>query len=386
MKQRIEFVSKLMLPGLFLCYAAFANVSMLVDGEFSGVKTADQPLLAGGLTKGVDKVYKDNLPHMTPAIGLLGAVRYQLLGIGKPGVVVGKDEWFFTKEEFAPKTNAPSQIDRAIREIEAVKDELDGAGIKLVVVPLPYKTDIYADVLNKRVSSQEATLHYRNFIDRLAGAEIPFIDTRDSLIKARVQGEVFFKTDTHWTPLGAESVARQIAGSVPLPEGIEPSDFELIAAKHRTFWGDLVRFVTNEDFGEWAGLNKESATLWQAEQTMPQQAVLDLFASDDAFPVILVGTSYSANPNWSFAEFLKHHMKVDIINHAKEGQGPGTPMYDYLKSDDFQQTPPRLVIWEIPTRYIAQDDIWAQAPKKAAPQTQPSATAKHATGGKDDVS
>jgi alginate O-acetyltransferase complex protein AlgJ len=66
----------------------------------------------------------------------------------------------------------------------------------------------------------------------------------------------------------------------------------------------------------------------------------------------LVGTSYSAQPSWNFHGALQEALGEDVGNYAKEGLGPFAPMFEYLRSKDFAQAPPRLVLWEIPERYL----------------------------------
>jgi alginate O-acetyltransferase complex protein AlgJ len=45
----------------------------------------------------------------------------------------------------------------------------------------------------------------------------------------------------------------------------------------------------------------------------------------------------------------------DVLNVAAEGKGPFQPMSDYLRSDTFKSTPPKLVVWEIPERFVDDD-------------------------------
>ena len=37
----------------------------------------------------------------------------------------------------------------------------------------------------------------------------------------------------------------------------------------------------------------------------------------------LVGTSYSANPNWNFVGALKEALHSDVVNYAEDGHGAG---------------------------------------------------------------
>ncbi|MCY1242397.1 putative alginate O-acetylase AlgJ [compost metagenome] len=103
------------------------------------------------------------------------------------------------------------------------------------------------------------------------------------------------------------------------------------------------------------------------ENLMPKQEQLqkrntvaaeDQPAGDDALfantevPVALIGTSYSANPNWNFVGALKQALNSDVVNYAEDGHGPILPMLSYLKSDAFKNSPPQVLIWEFPERYL----------------------------------
>jgi alginate O-acetyltransferase complex protein AlgJ len=91
----------------------------------------------------------------------------------------------------------------------------------------------------------------------------------------------------------------------------------------------------------------------------------DLFGAGGA-DVVLVGTSYSANADWSFVEVLKTALGRDVLNYAEQGQGPARPMLAYLASPDVQDAPPQVVIWEFPIRYLADPTIWDALADKVA--------------------
>ncbi|MCK7614161.1 alginate O-acetyltransferase AlgX-related protein [Roseibium sediminicola] len=368
MLDRLTKASRYLLPVLFFGYAAAANTSLVLSGSWQGMHSDFDGVLKGSVTREVEEVYKTELPHREPSIGLLGALRYQLLGIGKPGVVVGSREWFYTNEEFLPTVNKPDRIEQSVQEILRVKDRLEEQGTSLLLVPLPHKSDIYAENLGGMFSSSDGRDAYTSFIQRVTQAGIDTVDTRPVLMDGKSEAPVFFRTDTHWTPHGADIVAEEIARAAKAYSSWEAAPYALAEADEVSFWGDLISFITDENYGRLAGLDQEQVRLWQASEA-DTGSIADLFGADSTFPVVLVGSSYSANRNWSFAEFLKAHMSVDVLNVAEEGQGPGTPMFTFLDSDEFKQQPPRLVIWEFPTRYIAQDLLWENAPAHAdAPQ------------------
>ncbi|HSH13696.1 MAG TPA: hypothetical protein VLA15_08100, partial [Desulfurivibrionaceae bacterium] len=87
----------------------------------------------------------------------------------------------------------------------------------------------------------------------------------------------------------------------------------------------------------------------------------DLLFSDQQTDLVLVGTSYSANPLWDFPGALRRYLGKDLINVAEEGQGPFEPMTEYLQSEEFLSNRPSLVLWEFPERYLAQPITSEQA-------------------------
>ncbi|MNY45936.1 Alginate biosynthesis protein AlgX precursor [compost metagenome] len=78
----------------------------------------------------------------------------------------------------------------------------------------------------------------------------------------------------------------------------------------------------------------------------------DALFADNEIPVALVGTSYSANPNWNFVGALQQALQSDVANYAEDGHGPVLPMLKYLQSDAFKNSPPQVLIWEFPERYL----------------------------------
>ena len=165
----------------------------------------------------------------------------------------------------------------------------------------------------------------------------------------------FLATDTHWTVEGARAVAAAVAADTQVA-ALAPSETAYVAEPEaaKTFAGDLVSYVTSDALAPHVGLAPETVTPYRAVAAVEGDgaaAVLDLFGDTGGDAADLVGTSYSANPDWSFAEALKIEMARDVINHATEGQGPFAPMAAYLDRLD-PAAPPALVLWEIPVRYL----------------------------------
>ena len=350
--QSILKASRFLLPVAFLGYATVVNLGY---ARFPDRADLGDNLLSGGPTAKVESLYRQSLPHRESAIGAMGALRYLALGEGRKGVLTGKDGWLFTAEEVRPLTD---DLDATLSRIDRIRDRLEQAGAQLVIVPVPGKLDVQVAHGDPATAQGIATL-YDAF---LAGLRERRIDTLDARAALRLDAEwraAFFRTDTHWTPRGAEGVARALAGSGLVTRG--DTDFAVRTAPETRFTGDLVSFITTDRFAPMLGLMPERATPYTAEAT---DSVTDIFAGTQAGATLLIGTSYSANPTFSFAEALKLALGRDVLNLAVEGQGPARPMLDYLASDDFRTAPPRVVIWEFPVRYLTDPALWGGPTKE----------------------
>src|SRR5690606_10724961 len=74
----------------------------------------------------------------------------------------------------------------------------------------------------------------------------------------------------------------------------------------------------------------------------------DLFGDSQLPNMALIGTSFSRHSN--FVPFLEQALGTSLGNFAKDGGEFSGAAKDYFASPAFTQTPPQLVIWEIPER------------------------------------
>lgn len=341
---------RLVLPTLFFGYGIAANLSIFLGSPPSYVLPSEG-LLAGGLTRDLDGLYKQDLPHMDLSFGLIGAARYALLGEARSGAVVGQDGWLFSAEEVRALPTE-GQLAGIVSTVSDIRGKLRTVGTELIVVPLPAKIDIYRDFSPDLVFGRELQDLLAKFTDELADRGIGVVDARPVLLNPDATAPVFFPTDTHWTPHGATLVAQAVAASGLVASG----DLRFVRSDEpeKTLTGDLIRFVTTTALAPRLGLPQE--TVVPFVQT-PADVTGDIFGSASA-DIILVGTSYSANADWGFADALMLALGRDVVSTAEQGLGPLRPMQDYLASDLFRDAPPALVIWEIPIRYLTDPALW----------------------------
>lgn len=348
--QTVYRMSRYILPLVFFGYAPFANLAYF-EGSNSKLAPFDMGVLKGTLTASFDTAYKTAMPHRHASIGLIGAARYVLAGEGRKGVVTGKDGWLFTAEE----ARAPiKDIGPTIDQIVAIRSQLAAMGTTLVMVPVPAKMDIVLAKSNVPELSAYMERLYGDFQAGLQRDGVKVVDTRPALLALGT--DAFFATDTHWTIAGAKAVAQAVAASGMVEIGQTAMTVQTMPVQ--TLTGDLVSYVTTDSLAPMIGLAPEHVVPYLANVTASAD-LGDLFGPQ-AVDVVLVGTSYSANPNWSFTEALKLALKSDVLNAAAQGQGPVKPMLDYLASDALRDAPPKVVIWEFPVRYLTDPTLWAK--------------------------
>jgi alginate O-acetyltransferase complex protein AlgJ len=129
------------------------------------------------------------------------------------------------------------------------------------------------------------------------------------------------------------------------------TEFELREDPPQQLTGDLMNFVPVERFADLLGLGAETFRPVVAVAAETASGTADLFATPE-IPVSLVGTSYSADRRWGFADQLRWHLNADVLEVSEAGRGPFAPMASYLRSETYQEIRPRVIVWEIPERYL----------------------------------
>jgi alginate O-acetyltransferase complex protein AlgJ len=326
----------------------------------------------GELAQAFEKRYDEHFPGRTLGINVWAAIGYLLFREGKPGVVVGREHWLYTAEEFGAGPGAQPQVDAHLKMIAEVAARLEQHGSVLMVALVPAKTRVQSEWLGKR---QPAELHrdlYGRALTELRSRSVAAPDLLGALVACKAAGDVFLRTDTHWTPDGARCAAERLANDAAVAglRAPQPALYRTRVETVEQHRGDLMSFLPLDPW--FSGLLPPADRL-ELRRTEP----VDVIASGDSLldeaprpEVVLVGTSYSANPRWNFTGALQESFGEDVANYAAEARGPFVPMLEYLDSADFRSAPPRLVIWEMPERYFPLKDgpMADDAPDSTKPQ------------------
>jgi alginate O-acetyltransferase complex protein AlgJ len=325
-----------------LAVGAWVNVAFLASGAAPRPSSfAAAEWLDGEATAAIDRAYDEALPFRDLGIELFGSLSWALFEEGRPGVVVGEYGWLFSREEYETDAGSPARTAAGVEAIAGVARLLSARGVALVVALVPPKALLGGEAVRFPLPDEprERTERARTALIA-AGVAVP------DLAVALAPSTSFLSNDTHWTSAGAlraaAAVAEAAAGLVDLPD----TPFTAQSQPVTEHVGDLMRYV-RAPF---------ASRLPPPDTLAPILAVGDvdadaLFGGPATAPVALVGTSYSADPRFSFEAALKIALQADVQNFAKEAGGPFQPMADYL-AETAGDVPPKLVVWEIPVRYL----------------------------------
>jgi len=344
---RLEFILKA-LPAVFMIsFLAVGSLSVfLKNTTYSFTPTGSW--INGQAAAAYEAHFNENLPFKDAYISTWGIIEYMLFNQAREGALLGDEGWFFTSEEFSYYPNEAQAIAEKLAYISEVKEQLAAQDIDLVVTLVPSKASIYPEFLGRFGLPDYVQQRYDLELQALRDAGVPSIDLRSALKDAKSQGDVFFKTDTHWTPLGAKAAASEIAQEMqalgfdlPFAESSFVTNPKESLTLHE---GDLMKFLPlgflKKQFGPLAEPLQEATTV---------QTNVGLFA-DTSRPVTLVGTSYSGDEKWNFAGALKESLGMNVLNAALVGRGEIVPMQEYLASENPTVNKPQVIIWQLSDR------------------------------------
>jgi alginate biosynthesis protein AlgX len=268
-----------------------------------------------------------------------------------PILMRGKDDWLFRSEVELMTAFGPTA--EGLRQLKVFSDLLKARGTQLVVIYHPTRGLVHLSKLPDSVDFDyaAASANYRQALERFRSIGVIAPDLTPLLNEPPQKHEYFFRRDHHWTPYGAERVARLVADELrnhPQYQSLERRSF----ANRR------------------AGLMKKTGTLQRAWQRLCADTFADQYVDEFVSEAVeqvaggnqqellfgnklpsttLVGTSYSGGEvNYNFEGYLKEYLGIDILNEAMAGGGAYDAMIRYLLSEGFRTQAPKFLLWEVP--------------------------------------
>lgn len=307
-------------------------------------------LLAGRTAAAVNHTLAHDLPADAALRGVGGALRWRLFASGGPQTRVGCDDWLYLTEELRPWADARANMEARAAGLRAVRDALAARGIPLIIAMAPDKARVHPENLCGAPWSAQARGRHDAFLALLERRGVPVVDSLGALRAGLAQGPVYLRTDTHWNQRGAALVAQAIAHAardVPLDR---PGGFTTTGEPPLSHPGDLLRLMSLEHMPDrW---RPRPDIFGRARTTAPEPAGGGLLDETPAPQVVLLGSSYSVNGNFHGA--LQEAMGAQVANFGQAGAGFAGAALRYFVSPAWRESPPRLVVWEVLERALAQ--------------------------------
>ncbi|SDS05648.1 alginate O-acetyltransferase complex protein AlgJ [Pseudomonas asplenii] len=337
---------------LFLALGLVSCVWLMFKGkiEFLPKTVTQDMLLHGDITHRFAKTLSD-APVPKQAADLERGGSWLAFGDLGPRVREGCPDWLFLTDELRLNRNAALNARAKVQAVSELQQALGKRGIQLVVAVVPDKSRIVASQLCKL--SRPAVLAPRidEWLGLLQGAGVTALNLTPTL---QAVGEAaYLRTDTHWSEAGAKAAAGQVARMI---EGLkfEPTPrkhFDLVGEPSAVRPGDLVRLAGIDWLPTKLQPRVENVAATQIKEQVQEAGgdnLDDLFGDDNLPNTALIGTSFSRNSN--FVGFLEAALGAPVGNFAKDGGEFSGAAKAYLDSPAFKQTPPKLIVWEIPER------------------------------------
>ena len=178
--------------------------------------------------------------------------------------IAGREGWMYFVSELRALSVGPFWGEHAAKVSRSSKPEnadplpaildfhrrLKGAGIELLLVPVPAKAAIYPEGISSaaKAASELPRLDpaERDFYRLLQREGVGVIDLAPVFLKERERSKpLFCKTDTHWSGSGIDLAARAIADKVRDRDWMKSANRQELASEHRDveIIGDLARML-----------------------------------------------------------------------------------------------------------------------------------------------
>ncbi|MBU8536536.1 alginate O-acetyltransferase AlgX-related protein [Falsiroseomonas tokyonensis] len=307
-----------------------------------------ESFLAGRTAAAVNQVMAQDLPvdGLLRAAG--GVLRWKIFGSGGPTVAPGCGDWLFLTEELRPwGPEGQAAMARRAELLARVAKLLAARDIALQVVLVPDKARAAAAMRCGIPYSAESEARGAAFRQMLQG-QLPLLDLAPVL--APEGPALFYRTDTHWNQDGARRAAEAIAAALPAGIARDTAFRTSRAAEETPLVGDLLRLMSLDQVPDALRPRPDRQFV---ETTEPAEAEEASILDEAPVPeVVLIGSSFSRNANFDGA--LQQALSAPVGNLSRAGGGFAGAARDFFGSPAWRETPPRLLVWEIPERVLNQ--------------------------------
>lgn len=287
-----------------------------------------------------------NLPGRDALIAVANTARYLAVRGGTDEVRQGRDGWLFLTSELAARPQARAHLQARADLTARLSRKLAARGVTLVVAVSPNKSRVEAahlpgGALPGWVDPQE----YATYQRLLRARGVVSADLMTPMLRAVTRAPQYYRTDTHWNQDGARTAARATAQAVlNVAANLPVSTFTTTRAPETARPGDLLNLM---------GLQNVPDALRPPADREATETTLGSGAGGllgEAPQVMLAGSSYGLRGNYAGA--LQEALGSAVLNVSSEGAHFSGSVRPALKDPAFLDSPPRVLIWEIPQRFL----------------------------------
>lgn len=172
-------------------------------------KFSFETLKNGEFTKGLEDYLCDHFPLRDDFMKLYAKVQ-KIEGKDEiNNVYIGKDGYYIEK----PKPY--EHMDEFVANVNDLCDSYPNCSVNLMLVPTAIT--VYKDKLPKNADGGNQLEEIEKVKSELSD-KIKFIDVYDTLVEGSEEGAVFYKTDHHWTTLGAYDAFKKYCSDMGISE------------------------------------------------------------------------------------------------------------------------------------------------------------------------
>jgi alginate O-acetyltransferase complex protein AlgJ len=316
----------------------------------------------GRLTGGLEKQLDHKLPARAALIGFANSVRYVLTGGGGEQVRIGKDGWLFLTDELRFEAGGTVHMQARFKLFGDAARALERQGVKLVVALVPDKARLHSQHLANGRYPDYNRMRYQDALAGLRSNGAMTVDLLKPLTLAALQGDVYYRSDTHWNQTGAQVAAKEVSLAISkLGLEFEKTAFSTTSSSAETErTGDLIHLMGLDGAPKALRPRPDMETPVVTRQSSVDSSA-GLFG-EIVVPIVLTGTSYSLRGN--FHGFLQQALSVKVLNTAKDGGGLLQAGTSYLTDNAFQSSKPKVLVWEVPERFLyaklSDETLWLE--------------------------
>ena len=226
-------------------------------------------------------------------------IKHKLFSVpAVPQVILGRNGWLYYYSEkandgismndymgLALYTN--DELSEIRRNVEEQRDWLKDRGIAYMIVVCPNKQSIYPEYLPDAIKEMHGKTRLDQAMEYLTEhSDFQMIDVRDKLLEAKLEYDVYYKTDTHWNSYGGFIAYKEIVKHLSTYfSGIAPAEISRykIIREPNNGEGDLALMLAINGYVEDENIKLES----RDPQLLPKRRVPCAIIYHDSFAVAL---------------------------------------------------------------------------------------------------